>query len=345
MEANTLNGKATSLTGSKMWQFVIVGLIATLGLIISIFLAIAYGAKEMSLQTVWLSIVDYQPDKTLHQIIHEIRLPRVIAAAVVGAAFAVAGALMQGVTRNPLADAGVLGINAGAAFMLALSFAFFPNLPYFIVILLSFVGAVGSTISIYLLGSASANGLTPVRLTIAGAVVAALLSSLSAGIAIYFDLAQDLAFWYAGGAAGIHWSHLKWLVSIILTTIIAVMGISRSVSLLSMDEEVAINLGVKTKRVQLLAMAAVVVLAGVSVSVAGSIGFVGLIIPHIARKLVGTDYRFIIPLSAILGAELLVLADWAARTINPPQELALGVTVALLGVPFFLYLARKERGR
>lgn len=321
----------------------IVLVLALFGLMLSMFLAVSFGAKGMTLGTVWTAIVHYNSALTTHQIIHELRLPRVIGAAVMGAAFAVAGALMQGVTRNPLADAGILGINAGATFMVALSFAFFPDLPYSALILFSFTGAMLSALFVFVLGSTSAGGLTPLRLTIAGAVIAALLHSVSTGIAIYYDLSQDLAFWYAGGVAGVKWSHLNLLVPIILITIVWALVLGRSVSIISLGDEVALNLGVKTKRVRVLGMTAALILAGVSVSAVGSIGFVGLVIPHISRKLVGVDYRFIIPVSALLGAVLLVLADLGARMVNPPRELAIGVMVALVGVPFFLYLAHKER--
>ncbi|TBL80593.1 iron ABC transporter permease [Paenibacillus thalictri] len=322
------------------------GLIITLSaaaLLFSMFLAISFGAKEMTLGTVWTAVVHYNPAVTTHQIIHELRLPRVLGAAVMGAAFAVAGALMQGVTRNPLADSGILGINAGATLMVALSFAFFPNMPYSMLVVMSFMGAAFSALSIFLLSSTSAGGLTPLKLTISGAVVAALLHSLSSGIAIYYELSQDLAFWYAGGVAGVRWSHLKLLIPIIIIAIIGVLALSRSISLISLGDEVAANLGVKTKRVRLLGMIGALVLAGVSVSAVGSIGFVGLVIPHISRKLVGVDYRYIIPVSALLGAVLLVFADLGARMVNPPRELAIGAMVALVGAPFFLYLAYKEK--
>jgi iron complex transport system permease protein len=207
----------------------------------------------------------------------------------------------------------------------------------------SFGGAVMSTLLIFALGSAARGGMTPLRLTLAGSVVAAMLSSLSSGIAIYYDLNQDLAFWYAGGVAGMKWSHLQLLVPVILITLVLSFLLARSVSLLSLGDEIAVNLGVNAKRVRLLAMAATVVLAGVSVSAAGAIGFIGLVIPHISRKLAGVHYRLLIPMSALLGACLLVLADLGARTVNPPKELAIGAMVAMVGVPFFLYLARKER--
>ena len=336
--------KSTIRAGNNRWihiKFICFMSLTIICLIGSIFLAVAFGAKDIHLQTVWTAVFDYNPKLTQHQIIYELRLPRVIGAAVVGAAFAVAGVVMQGVTRNPLADAGVLGINAGAMFVVALSFAFFPHMPYSYLMVVSFIGAVLSTVLIFIIGSATAGGLTPMRLTIAGAVMAALLHSLSSGVAIYYDLSQDLAFWYAGGVAGVKWEHLKFLVPIIFITIVFATVLGRSISLISMGDDVATNLGVKTNRTRILGMIIVVILAGVSVSAVGSIGFVGLVIPHIARKIVGVNYRLIIPMSALLGAMLLVLADLGARTVNPPKELAIGIMVALIGVPFFLYIARK----
>ncbi|CAH2463720.1 FecCD family ABC transporter permease [Bacillus mycoides] len=336
--------KSTVHAGNNRWihiKFISFMSLTILCLMGSIFLAVAFGAKDIHLQTVWAAVFDYNPKLTQHQIIYELRLPRVIGAAVVGAAFAVAGAVMQGVTRNPLADAGVLGINAGAMFVVALSFAFFPHMPYSYLMIVSFIGAVLSTVLIFIIGSATSGGLTPMRLTIAGAVMAALLHSLSSGIAIYYDLSQDLAFWFAGGVAGVKWEHLKLLVPIILITIVFATVLGRSISLISMGDDVATNLGVKTNRTRILGMIIVVILAGVSVSAVGSIGFVGLVIPHIARKLVDVNYRLIIPMSALLGAMLLVLADLGARTVNPPKELAIGIMLALVGVPFFLYIARK----
>ncbi|MED4910544.1 FecCD family ABC transporter permease [Brevibacillus centrosporus] len=324
--------------------FSTVFLLTVAALLMSMFLAISYGAKEITLSTVWTTLINYDPSDTSHQIIHELRLPRVLGAALIGAAFAVAGALMQGVTRNPLADAGILGVNAGATFVVALSFAFFPNLPYSWLMVVSFLGAVMSTVFIFLLGSSTPGGLTPLRLTVAGSVVAALLHSLSSGIAIYFELSQDLAFWYAGGLAGIKWMHLKWLTPVVLLTLLWTPLLGRSISAMALGNDVASNLGIKTKRVQVIAIIVSVILAGVSVSAVGSIGFVGLVIPHMARKLVGVDYRLIVPLSAVMGAVLLVLADLGARMVNPPKELAISVMVAMVGVPFFLYLARRERG-
>src|SRR5690606_31889446 len=158
-----------------------------------------------------------------HMIIQEIRLPRSIADIFVGASFAVAGAIMQGMTRNPLADSGLLGINAGSIFMVAFCFAFLPGISYNTLILFSFIGAGISLALIYGIGAMAKNGMTPVRLVLAGAAVSALLTSLSEGIAIYFNLSQDLAFWYAGGVAGVQWLQIKYMLPWIIAGFIGAM--------------------------------------------------------------------------------------------------------------------------
>lgn len=314
-----------------------------LAVVLSIGWSVSVGAADIQLGTVWEAVFRFNPDLTQHQIIHELRLPRVLAAVLVGACFAVAGALMQGMTRNPLADSGLLGLNAGAAFALALCFAFFPGLPYPYIILYSFVGAALGAGLVYGIGSLSRQRLTPIRLTLAGAAVSALLVALSEGIAIYYRVGQDMAFWYAGGVAGVTWSQLKWMAPLVAGALTGSLLISRSITLLSLGDEVATGLGERTGRVKTLAILNVLALAGAAVSVAGPISFIGLMVPHIARFLVGVDYRWIIPSSAVLGSLLMVLADMGGRILNPPYETPVGTIIALLGVPFFLYLARQER--
>ncbi|MFD1068049.1 FecCD family ABC transporter permease [Oceanobacillus locisalsi] len=318
--------------------------IGSILLLLSLVLAVSLGSADMSLQTVWQSIFQFDSGVQQHQIIREIRFPRIFGAAIVGSCFAVAGALMQGMTRNPLADSGLLGLNAGAVFMLACCFAFFPYLPYLYMILFSFLGAALGAGIVYGVGSLSKNGLTPIRLVLAGAAVSALLGALSEGIALYYEIGQDLAFWYAGGISGINWSHLQIITPWLLLALIAAMTVSRSITLLSLGEEVAVGLGIKTGRVKLTASFIIVVLAGLAVSVVGAVSFVGLMVPHIVRWFIGQDYRWIIPGTVIYGALLVVLADLAARTISPPHEMPIGALIALLGVPFFLYLARKGGG-
>lgn len=316
-------------------------IIGTVLLLFSFGLSISLGAADIDFKTVWQAVLQFNPTMQAHQIIMELRLPRVIGAAFVGSCFAVSGALMQGMTRNPLADSGLLGLNAGAVFMLAICFAFFPSLPYMYVILFSFLGAALGAGIVFGIGSLSKNGLTPMRLILAGAAVSALLGALSEGVALYYKIGQDLAFWYAGGVSGTTWSDLKVIAPWLFLGILGAIYLSRSITILSLGEEVAVGLGEKTGRVKLLSAIIILILAGAAVSVVGAVSFVGLIVPHLARRLVGHDYRWIIPASALLGALLVVLADLAARIINPPYETPIGALIALLGVPFFLYIARK----
>ncbi|OMF23242.1 ferrichrome ABC transporter permease [Paenibacillus sp. FSL H8-0548] len=312
-------------------------------LLLSIAWSAAVGAADIRLITVWNAIVHFNPDNLDHQIIQTIRLPRVIAGALVGACFAVAGAIMQGITRNPLADSGLLGINAGAGFVIALSFAFYPGLSFIYLMFYSFVGAgLGATL-VYDIGSLTRGGLTPIRLVLAGAALSSLLVALSEALAFYYNVDQDIAFWNAGGTAGTKWMHIKIIFPWIAAAMIGALALSHSITLLSLGSDIAKGLGQHTSLVKLLSALVVLILAGASVSVIGAIGFIGLIIPHLARYVVGVDYRWIIPCSAVLGSLLVVLSDLAARMINPPHEAPVNAVIALIGVPFFLYLARKER--
>lgn len=311
-------------------------------LILGIGVSVSFGAADIGFTTVWEAVFHFDKDLTPHNIIMELRLPRVLGGAMVGASFAVAGALMQGMTRNPMADSGLLGLNAGAGFVLALCFAFYPGLPFMYLILYSFLGAGVGAGLVFGIGSLARGGLTPVRLVLAGAAVSALLAALSEGIALHFRIGQDLAFWYAGGVAGTKWDQLRIMLPWVGGAILGAMAISRSITLLSLGEDVAVGLGQRTKWVKLAGTVIILILAGSAVAVVGAVGFVGLIIPHLTRYLVGVDYRWIIPCSAVLGSLLVMFADLAARMVHPPYETPIGALVALIGVPFFLYLARRE---
>ncbi|MFC5703934.1 FecCD family ABC transporter permease [Cohnella faecalis] len=328
---------------SRPWAATLILIGGIIALAFSIALSVSYGAADIKLSVVWQAVFSFDPAITDHQIIKELRLPRVLGGAMVGACFAVAGAIMQGMTRNPLADSGLLGLNAGAGFVLALCFAFFPGLPYMYLIMYSFLGAGVGAGLVYGIGAMAKGGLTPVRLVLAGAAISAMLGALSEGIALYFRIGQDLAFWYAGAVSGTKWFELKVMFPWVAAAISGAIILSRSITLLSLGEDIARGLGQRTALVKIGATAIVLVLAGTAVSVVGAVGFVGLLVPHAARYWVGVDYRWIIPCSSVLGSLLVVLADLAARMINPPYETPIGALIALIGVPFFLYLARKER--
>lgn len=310
-------------------------------LLLSIALSISIGAADIHLSTVWKAVFHFNPESNAHQVIQQVRLPRVLAGALVGAALAVAGAIMQGMTRNPIADSSLLGLNAGAGFVLALCLAFNPGLPYGWMILYSFVGAGLGAALVFGIGSLSRSGLTPLRLVLAGAAVKVLLVALSQGIGVFYDIGQDLAFWYAGGLAGIGWDQVKLIAPWIIVALLGGIMISRSITVLSLGDEVSAGLGQRNGWIRIIGMLIVLVLAGTSVSAVGEVGFVGLLIPHIARYLVGVDYRWVIPCSALLGSLLVVLADTAARMVNPPYETPVAALIAMIGVPFLLYLVRK----
>lgn len=326
---------------AKPVRGIVIIILGIIGLMISFVTSISLGAADIDVKTVFEAVFDFDPSISQHQIIWELRFPRIIGAAMVGMAFSVAGALMQGMTRNPLADSGLLGLNAGAVFMLAISFSFFPGLSYVYTVMFSFVGAAIGAILVYGIGSLSKNGLTPIRLVLAGAAVSALLGALSEGVSLYFSVGQDIAFWFAGGVSSTRWSHLFVITPILLIMMVMAFMVSRSITILSLGEEVAIGLGENTQKTKVISIIVIVILAGLAVSVVGAVSFVGLIVPHLARKLVGYDYRWIIPVSAVLGALLVVIADLFARTLNAPYEIPIGALISLIGVPFFLYLAHK----
>ncbi|WP_339314567.1 iron ABC transporter permease [Paenibacillus sp. FSL M7-0896] len=313
-------------------------------IVFGLMVSVSVGAADIRLATVWEAVFRFNPELPQHQVIRELRIPRAAAGALVGACFAVAGAIMQGMTRNPLADSGLLGLNAGAGVGLALAFAFAPTLSFAYIMLYCFLGAAVASLLVFGIGSLSHSGLTPLRLTLAGAAVSAMLLAVSQGIAILFSLSQDIAFWMAGGIGGASWKQLQVISPWVAAALIGALMLSRSITLLSLGRDVAAGLGQRTGLVQTTGMIIVVILAGAAVSTVGPIAFVGLMIPHITRFLVGVDYRWIIPCSAVLGSILVLVADIAARMINAPYETPIGALIAVFGVPFFIYLASKRKG-
>ncbi|MCT6917078.1 MAG: iron ABC transporter permease [Bacillus wiedmannii] len=318
----------------------------TVLLALSMAVSISFGAADISLKTVWQAVFQFDGSITHHNVIQELRMPRAIGGVVAGAFLAVSGAIMQGMTRNPLASPSLMGITDGAVFGIAIMYAFFPNSPYLMFVIASFIGAAFGASIVYGIGSSSPGGLTPVKLALAGAAISALLGAISSGIALYFNLAQEVSMWNAGGVAGVKWESINMLVPIGLVCLFIAIMMSRYITILSFGEEIAIGLGQNTTLIKFIGTVLVLVLTGSAVSMAGSVGFVGLVIPHMTRFLVGSDYRWVIPCSAVLGGLLIECADMLSRVINPPFETPIGAITALIGVPFFLYLARNEgRGK
>lgn len=318
----------------------------TVGMVVLLLLlciSITQGTANISMDTVVKAFTNFDSRNPQHLMVIDLRLPRVLISGLIGAALAVAGAIMQGTTRNPMADSGLMGINAGAGFAIALCFAFMPGISYGMLIVFSFLGAALGALLINGIAASHKGGRSPMDLVLAGAAISALLSALSQGIALGFEAGRDVLFWTVGGVASVTWQQFYILAPVVLAALLCAFLLSPYVSILNMGEDVATGLGLNTALIHCLCTLVVLALAGISVSVVGSVSFVGLMIPHGARFLVGVDYKKIIPSAAVLGALLLVLADLGARTVNPPFEVPLGVITSLLGVPFFLYLAHKTR--
>ncbi|WP_020425772.1 FecCD family ABC transporter permease [Paenibacillus riograndensis] len=311
-----------------------------LAMVLSFLIAMIFGAKETTLHDLWLAVASGSlADNVL--ILRELRLPRELAAVLIGAAFAVSGAIMQGVTRNPLADPGLLGLTSGANMALALTFVFLPGLNYFATMIACFLGAALGAALVLILGSARQGGLSPIRIVLAGAAVSAFLYAIASGVSIAFKISKDVSMWTAGGLIGTTWGQLQTIAPVILIGILAALLLSGQLTILSLSDEVAIGLGQRLVLIKVILFLLIILLTGASVALIGDMAFVGLMIPHIVRKIVGTDYRYILPVSVFIGATFMLLADTLGRTINAPYETPVVAVVAMLGLPFFLFVVRK----
>ena len=319
----------------------LLGLVLGCGvLFLSLMASIRFGAAQIGTLEVIGAFTDYDGSEE-DLIIRTLRVPRALIAALVGASLGVAGALMQGLTRNPLAEPGILGINAGAALAVVGAVFLFGVSSLSTYALFAFAGAGVTAVVVYGLGSLGRGGMSPMKITVAGAAMAALLSSMTTAMLILNQRTLDeIRFWLAGSVAGRDLDLLLQVLPYILAGLLLALALGRQVTMLTLGDDVATGLGQRTAWVKAGAAVAVVLLAGSAVAVAGPIGFVGLVVPHLVRFFVGVDYRWILPYSVLCGAVLLVLADVAARLVLRPQELPLGVMTALVGAPFFIYLAR-----
>jgi iron complex transport system permease protein len=341
----TLTARSTTrsrLQFARSWLVLVSGLplcIALLGL--ALMSSIAFGAADIAPTDVWQALVAFDPTNTEHLIIRTLRLPRAAVAALVGAALAVAGALMQGLTRNPLADPGILGIETGAALGVVAAVFLLDIDSLTLYALFAFAGAALTAIAVYTLGSLGRGGPTPLKITVAGAALTALLSSLTTGMLIFNQRTlEEVRFWLAGSVAGRDLNLLLQATPYLLVGLVLALALGRQITTIALGDDIARGLGQRTGWVKDLTAIATVLLAGGAVAVAGPIGFVGLVIPHAVRLLVGMDYRWIVPYAALVGAIFLVLADVLARLILRPMELPVGVMTALIGGPLFIYLVR-----
>ncbi|WP_255488077.1 FecCD family ABC transporter permease [Ornithinibacillus hominis] len=319
-----------------IYKFLITITIAVIGFAASLL----FGAADIDFQSVWLALTSSNQTDEI-TIIRELRIPRVVAAMFVGASLSVAGAIMQGLTRNPLADPGLLGLTAGANLALAITIASIPSANYFSIMLACFLGAAIGALLVFGIGLMKKGGFSPFRIVLAGAAVTALLTAISDAIGIYFKIAKDVSMWTSGGLIGTTWKQLMVIIPVIMIGIIVAILFSRQLTILSLHENVAVGLGQKTRQIKAVLFVVIILLTGAAVALVGNMVFIGLMIPHMVRAMVGTDYRVIIPFSAIVGATFMMLADLAGRTINAPYETPVAAIVAILGLPFFLIVIHR----
>ncbi len=295
--------------------------------------------------TVWDALFHHDSKIVDHLLVCDRRLPRAVADLLVGAALAVAGAIMQAMTRNPLASPGIMGLNTGAGFASIVAIVLLPGVPRYGLLLASIAGAAFGATLVYGLASLSRGGLTPVRLALTGLAVSSLLGALGNGVTIYNQLGQDTLFWFARGTEGVQWSDIGTFLPLGVVGFLGAVAISPAMGVMSLGEHVASSLGQRARLAKFLAATIVLLLAGGAVSLAGSIGFVGLMTPHLVRSLVGWDYRVLIPSAALFGALLVLMADIGARLVSAPFNAPVPVSVvtSLIGVPFFIYLISRRK--
>lgn len=310
-------------------------------LVVVCFFSITMGARGVGLSTIWKAFTDYDASSASETVIRELRVPRTLIGIFAGAALGLSGAILQGVTRNPLADPGIMGINAGAAAFIVFGIMVLGTQSVGTYVWFAFVGAGVATVTVYGIASFGREGATPVKLALAGAAVTAILSSITSAIVMTNVAAlNELRFWQVGSLAGryfpVFWQTLPFLV----IGIVLALGTGRALNGLALGEDLALALGQRVRLTRVVMFATVAVLCGAATAAVGPIVFVGLIVPHLARMICGPDYRWILAYCLLLTPILLLVADIVGRVIVSPSELQVGVVLGVIGAPFFVLLVR-----
>ncbi|WP_259445281.1 FecCD family ABC transporter permease [Paenibacillus lautus] len=304
-------------------------------------LSIATGAVMVPLRDIAAAVLQHDLPGVNREIIWNIRLPRTLVAMLVGANLAVSGALLQGIMRNPLADPHIIGVSSGAGLFGIFLLVVMPQYDYLLTPA-AFIGATLAAFIIYLLSWK--DGVNPLRIVLAGVAVSAFLGSgISAMLTFYSDRVQGALLFMVGGLAAKSWPDLSTILPYSLIGLALSMLFSKQMNIMMLGDATARSLGIRVELSRLWITAIATLLAASAVSIAGLLGFVGLIIPHVARLLVGGDYRFLIPSTALLGAAVLTICDTLARIMFSPMELPVGIIMGVLGAPFFLYLLRRKK--
>lgn len=323
-------------------RFIKIMFLSMVILLIGAFLGISLGAKDISLEVVWEAIWKFDGSLN-HQLVRDLRLPRVLSSILVGGLLALCGSLMQGVTRNPMAEPSLLGISQASTLAMSTLYLMPSLLTSHTIFLAALVGAIlgGSLVMLFTMSSPTNLSLT--RLLLAGTALSTFFISLSTVIGIISNNSQLIGFLVGGGFRTANWSSIPLLICGVVLGLVFSMHLASSINVVSLGDEVSVGLGVNPNRIRFSTLSLVIVLCAISVAVGKNISFVGLIIPQIVMRILPRDYRYILPCSFVLGGILLVFADILARMLLSPYEMPISIFTSLLGIPFFLYVVRKER--
>lgn len=315
---------------------------AAAALLLAVLLSLAVGARAVAPSAVLDALLHggSGPDA---EVVRELRVPRTLIGLMVGAALAIAGAALQGITRNPIADPGILGISQGASVgvVLAIAFAGIHTLTGYV--WFAFAGAALASVAVYAIASSGRGGATPVKLALGGAAINALLVSVTMGVLTTKAAALDeFRFWQVGSVAGRDAEIVQQVWPFLLVGTVLVVAVARGLDALALGEDVAKGLGQNVATVRIVGGVGATVLTGVGVAAAGPIAFIGLAVPHIAHAIVGSDHRWLLPMAALIGPVMLLVSDVLGRVVFAPSEIPAGVMTALIGVPFLVTLVRRK---
>ncbi|WP_136636745.1 FecCD family ABC transporter permease [Pseudooceanicola onchidii] len=320
-------------------------LVAVLALLVgACILSVSFGTRDVALADI-LAGVRGQSD-TIAQAVVAVRVPRTVLAVLAGAALGLAGAVLQGVTRNPLADPGILGINSGAAMAIVIGMAWFGIQSLSAYLWTAVLGAGIAAVAVYAIASLGRGGATPLKLALAGAATTIAATSFTVAIILpRNDIAGGVRSWQIGGVGGASFDAILPVLPLLIAGLALALLSARSLNLLALGDDAAAGLGAQVVWARAAAALGAVLLCGATTAICGPIGFVGLVVPHLCRLLVGVDHRWLLPFSALTGAILLIAADVLGRLIARPSEMDVGIVTAFLGAPVFIWIVRKRRVR
>ncbi|HLR22064.1 MAG TPA: iron ABC transporter permease [Tissierellaceae bacterium] len=315
----------------------IILILLTILFVCSFFLSVANGAVKVSPAEIVKSIF-FKEQNINYQIIWNVRLPRTLVAALVGICLSLSGAILQGIMRNPLAGPNIIGVSSGAGLFALIILILFPEY-YYLVPMGAFVGALFATLFIYIL--AWKEGAQPTRLVLAGVAVASLFSAGNNALMTFFpDRVSGVLGFMVGGLSAVQWQDFKMILPYTIVGVLLVMFLPNKLNILMLGDEVATGLGLNIERTRFYFIILSSLLAGSAVSVVGLLGFVGLIVPHIARIFIGSDYKYLFPAAILLGGSIVMICDTLSRVLFAPMEIPVGIIMSAIGAPFFLYLLR-----